>query len=191
MVSGMIHPTAVVDAGAQLGADVRVWHFVHIDTGAQIGAGTSIGQGCYIAAISIGARCKIQNQVSLYAGVVVEDDVFIGPSCVFTNVQRPRAHLSRRDQYATTTIERGVTLGANATVVCGPTGRRIGSYAFVAAGAVVTKNVPPHAMMRGVPAVRVGWVCRCGAKLPNGTHVHCPDCGDNYHIHDERVMRVE
>lgn len=173
-----IHPTAIVEAGAQLGEHVRIWHWVHVRADAVIGAGTSIGQGCYIGAVSIGRGCKIQNHVSLYDGVTLDDDVFLGPSCVFTNVGHPRAHVSRKHAYEPTTIARGVSIGANATIVCGVA---IGAYAFVGAGAVVTRDVAPHALVVGAPARRIGWACRCGETLPAGDRVQCP-CGDTYSI---------
>ena len=162
-----------------------MWHFCHVSSGARIGAGCVLGQNVYVAgSVRIGDRCRIQNNVSLYDGVILEDDVFVGPSVVFTNVKRPRAFLSRKAAFATTRIASGSTLGANATIVCGA---RVGANAFVAAGAVVTRDVPAHAMVMGVPATQVGWVCRCGCDLvavadATGTNDRwsCPGCGARY-----------
>jgi UDP-2-acetamido-3-amino-2,3-dideoxy-glucuronate N-acetyltransferase len=181
----VIHSTAVVDAGAQLGVDVRIWHFVHVCSGAVIGADTSIGQGCYVGNVRIGARCKIQNHVSVYDGVTLADEVFLGPSCVLTNVQHPRAHVDRRASFAATRIERGATVGANATIVCGVSGVAIGEYAFIGAGAVVTHDVAPHALVVGSPARRIGWVCRCGETLPGD--LHCQRCDDRYVVDGARI----
>ena len=157
------HQTAVVDGGAQVGAGTKIWHFSHVDSGAVIGAGCVIGQGCYIAAVEIGDRVRIQNNVSVYRGVVVEEGAFLGPSCVFTNVVNPRAEVSRMDELRPTRVGRGATIGANATVVCGVT---LGAYSFVGAGAVVTRDVPPFALVTGVPARLAGWMCACGERLP-------------------------
>jgi UDP-2-acetamido-3-amino-2,3-dideoxy-glucuronate N-acetyltransferase len=176
---GFIHPSAVVDADATIGEGTRIWHFCHVGSGAHVGARCVLGQNVYVAgSVRIGDRCRIQNNVSLYDGVSLEDDVFVGPSVVFTNVERPRAFLSRRTEFQPTRIGRGSTLGANATIVCGV---RIGAYGFVAAGAVVTRDVPAHALVQGVPARQVGWVCRCGRDLiedptPTGGGWSCPDC---------------
>jgi UDP-2-acetamido-3-amino-2,3-dideoxy-glucuronate N-acetyltransferase len=167
----MIHPTAIVDEGAQLGEGVRIWHWVHVDAGARIGAGTSIGQGCYIGAVVIGEGCKIQNHVSVYAGVTLERHVFLGPSCVFTNVTHPRAHVSRRDAYEATRVCEGATIGANATIRCGVT---IGHHAMSGAGAVVTRDVEPHAIVVGANR-RIGWACACGETLP--ASLVCTRCG--------------
>lgn len=177
-----VHPTAIVEDGARLGDHVRIWHWVHVRAGAVIGDGTSIGQGCYVGAVAIGRRCRIQNHVSIYDGVTLEDDVFLGPSCAFTNVEHPRAHVSRKHAYASTAIGRGATIGANATIVCGVA---IGAYAMIGAGAVVTRDVPPHALMIGAPARRIGWACRCGETLPPGARVQCSACGDAYTISDQ------
>lgn len=168
-----IHPTAIIEPGAQIGAGTRVWHWVHVMGGATIGANGSIGQGCYIGNVTIGNGCKIQNHVSVYDGVTLDDDVFLGPSCVFTNVGHPRAHVPRKTEYAATHVGKGATIGANATIVCGVT---IGAYALIGAGAVVTHDVPAHALMAGVPARRIGWACRCGETLPD--HLECARCGE-------------
>ena len=158
-----VHETAVVDVGAVVGPATKIWHFSHVMAGARIGAGCVLGQNVFVAATAvIGDGCKIQNNVSIYDGVHLEDDVFIGPSAVFTNVTRPRAFISRKQEFRLTRVERGATVGANATIVCG---RRLGAYCMVAAGAVVTLDVPAHALVAGVPAGRRGWVCRCGERL--------------------------
>jgi len=171
----LIHPTAIVEPGAHVGAETRIWHWVHVMPGAHIGDRCSIGQGCFVGAVRIGDGCRIQNHVSLYDGVTLEDDVFLGPSCVFTNVAHPRAHVSRKRSYASTHVARGATIGANATIVCGVS---IGAYAMVAAGAVVTHDVPAHALVAGVPARRIGWACRCGETL--SASLSCSACSSSY-----------
>ena len=162
-----------------LGDGVRIWHWVHVRAGAVIGDGTSIGQGCYVGDVVIGRGCKIQNSVSIYDGVTLDDEVFLGPSCVFTNVRHPRAHVVRKAAYAPTRVGRGATIGANATVVCGVV---IGAYAMIGAGAVVTRDVAPHALVVGTPARRIGWACRCGETLRDD---RCARCGDRYAIAGE------
>ena len=178
----LIHPTAIVDEGAQLGEGCRVWHFVHISAGARIGRGCSFGQGVYVGDdVSIGERVKVQNNVSVYDAVTLEDDVFCGPSVVFTNVHNPRAAVVRKGQYRRTLVKRGATLGANCTVVCGTT---IGEHAFVGAGAVVSRDVAPFALVVGVPARRIGWMSRRGERLDlpaQGAGVAvCPATGERY-----------
>lgn len=173
-----VHETACVDQPASVGAGSRVWHFSHVMAGAVLGEGCNIGQNVFIAATArLGRNVKVQNNVSLYDGVVCEDDVFLGPSCVFTNVSTPRSAVNRRDAYEPTLVGRGATVGANATIVCGVT---LGPYAFVAAGAVVTRDVPPHALVMGVPARVAGWMCRCGLKLADGPVAACEGCGATY-----------
>jgi UDP-2-acetamido-3-amino-2,3-dideoxy-glucuronate N-acetyltransferase len=175
-----VHPSAVVDPGAALGDGTRVWHFVHVMAGARIGAGCVIGQGCYIGNVQLGDGCRIQNNVSVFDGVTLEDDVMIGPSAVFTNVINPRAHVSRRAEFRPTRVCRGATIGANATIIPGVT---IGAYAFVGAGAVVRHDVAPHAVVVGVPAGWIGWMCRCGERLPHADaagRMACGRCGDAY-----------
>jgi UDP-2-acetamido-3-amino-2,3-dideoxy-glucuronate N-acetyltransferase len=157
------HPTAIVDDGAIIGPGTKVWHFCHIMPGARIGARCSLGQNVFVGAKAIvGDGCKIQNNVSLYDAVELAADVFVGPSAVFTNVLNPRAFIVRKNEYRATRVDRGATIGANATIVCG---HNIGPYAFVAAGAVVTHDVPAFALMAGVPARQIGWMCRCGIRL--------------------------
>ncbi|MDJ0975592.1 MAG: acyltransferase [Planctomycetota bacterium] len=178
MAEPFVHPTAVVDEGAALGPDARIWHFSHVCSGARIGAGSVLGQNVYVGPqVQIGAGCKIQNNVSVYEGVELEDDVFVGPSAVFTNVRTPRAHVSRKAEFDLTRVGRYVTIGANATVVCGVT---LAEGAFVAAGAVVTQDVPPYVLMQGAPARAVGHMCRCGARLPEGEAPRCARCGQGY-----------
>jgi UDP-2-acetamido-3-amino-2,3-dideoxy-glucuronate N-acetyltransferase len=169
------HPTAVIDRGAKIGAGSKIWHFCHVMAGARIGAGCVLGQNVFVAATAVvGDGCKIQNNVSIYDGVVLADDVFVGPSAVFTNVRTPRAHLSRRHAFTQTTVDRGATIGANATIVCGS---RLGTFSFVAAGAVVVHDVQAHALVAGVPARRIGWTCRCGAKVRRaGGSLSCRAC---------------
>ena len=175
-MDAQLHPTAVIDGpDTRIGADTTIWHWTHVMAGAQIGERCSIGQGCFIGRVRIGDGCRIQNHVSLYEGVTLEDDVFLGPSCVFTNVKHPRAHVSRKAAFATTHVARGATVGANATIVCGIT---IGAYAMVGAGAVVLHHVLAHAIVAGAPARRIGWACRCGETLP--TALVCERCGERY-----------
>lgn len=171
-----IHASAVVDTGCSIGAGTRVWHFTHILSGSRIGANCSIGQNAAIGPdVRIGDRCKIQNNVSVYKGVTLEDGVFCGPSCVFTNVLTPRAEVERKSEFLPTLVERGATIGANATIICGT---RIGAYAMIAAGAVVTRDVPPFALVSGVPARRIGWVSHAGERL--GPDLICPRDGRRY-----------
>jgi UDP-2-acetamido-3-amino-2,3-dideoxy-glucuronate N-acetyltransferase len=183
-----IHESAFVDDGAQIGAGTRVWHFCHILSGAVIGERCSLGQNVVVMnGTRIGANVKIQNNVSVYEGVTLEDDVFCGPSMVFTNVINPRSHVSRRNEYRPTLVKRGASIGANATIICGST---LGEFCFIAAGAVVSKDVEPYSLMIGVPARRVGWVCECGEKLPDGVAPGCAECGKQYVNHGDRIARV-
>jgi len=181
-----IHPTAIVDEGAQIGDGSRVWHWVHISGGAQVGRDCSFGQNVFVGnRVVIGNNCKIQNNVSVYDNVTLEDDVFCGPSMVFTNVYNPRSAVSRKDEYRDTLVKRGVTLGANSTVVCGTT---LGEYAFVAAGAVINRNVKPYALMAGVPAKQIGWMSRFGERLDlplvGTAETLCPHTGLKYVLRD-------
>jgi UDP-2-acetamido-3-amino-2,3-dideoxy-glucuronate N-acetyltransferase len=175
IVAAVIHPSAIVDAGARIGDGTRVWHFVQVAPGAVIGARCTIGHGCYVGNVVVGDGCRIQNQVSLFDGVTLEDDVFVGPHAAFTNVAHPRAHVSRHGEFAPTRVCRGATIGANATIRCGVT---IGAYALVGAGAVVTRDVAAHAIVTGVPARRTGWACACGETLP--ASLACARCGASY-----------
>ena len=176
-----VHPTSVVDEGATLEAGVRVWHFCHVMEGAVLGEGCSLGQNVFVGrGVRIGAGTKIQNNVSVYEGVTLGRDCFVGPSVVFTNVRTPRAEVARKDAYDATEIEDGATLGANSTIVCGV---KVGRYAVVGAGAVVTKDVPPYQLVTGVPARSAGWACRCGAVLtlsPESGALECDECGRQY-----------
>jgi UDP-2-acetamido-3-amino-2,3-dideoxy-glucuronate N-acetyltransferase len=179
------HPTAVVDQGAQIGEGSKIWHFSHIMPGSQLGVNCNLGQNVVISpGVKIGNNVKIQNNVSVYTGVVLEDDVFCGPSMVFTNVVNPRSAVLRKHEYQSTLVRRGASIGANATVVCGVT---LGRYCFVAAGAVVTHDVPNYALVIGVPAVRVGWMCQCGVRLePSAGEAQCRVCSRQYQISDCR-----
>ena len=172
------HPTAVVDQPAQIGDGTRIWHFCHVMSGARIGARCILGQNVFVASRAVvGDGCKIQNNVSLYDDVVLEADVFVAPSAVFTNVNNPRAFIERKHEYRTTLVGRGASIGANATVVCG---HQIGAYAFIGAGAVVTKDVPAYGLVLGVPGRVVGWMCRCGIRLSGGPAPVCNSCGQKY-----------
>jgi UDP-2-acetamido-3-amino-2,3-dideoxy-glucuronate N-acetyltransferase len=173
------HESSYVDDGAVIGAGTKIWHFSHVMPGAVIGARCSLGQNVVVMpGTRIGDNVKIQNNVSIYEGVELESDVFCGPSCVFTNVLNPRAHVSRKHEYRRTLVRRGGSIGANATIVCGVT---LGEYAFIGAGAVVTADVPPYGLMVGVPARRVGWMCQCGTRLhvASGTAA-CATCTAAY-----------
>lgn len=173
-----VHESAYVDDGATIGAGTRIWHFCHVLGGAVIGERCSLGQNVVVmSGTRIGDNVKIQNNVSVYEGVELESDVFCGPSMVFTNVINPRSHVSRKTEYKRTLVKRGASIGANATIVCGST---LGEYAFVGAGAVVAKDVPPYALMVGVPARRIGWMCQCGERLPDSGTGICAACGATY-----------
>jgi UDP-2-acetamido-3-amino-2,3-dideoxy-glucuronate N-acetyltransferase len=184
------HPSAVVDPGAAVGPGTRIWHFCHVMAGARIGRDCSLGQNVFVGQNAIiGDRVKIQNNVSVYEGVVIEDDVFCGPSMVFTNVVNPRSHVSRKHEFRPTVARRGATIGANATVICG---HEIGRYAFVGAGAVVTRDVPDHALVLGVPARLAGWMCRCGLRLAfHGPRARCGVCGAIYARRRGRVAAID
>jgi len=177
-----VHPTAIVDEGAQIGEGSRVWHWVHVCAGARIGRNVSLGQNVFVGnRVSIGDQCKIQNNVSVYDNVTLEEGVFCGPSMVFTNVYNPRSMIERKSEYRNTLVRKGVTLGANCTIVCGVT---IGEFAFIGAGAVVNQDVPPHALMVGVPARQIGWMSQFGERLDlpltgDGEAV-CPGSGRRY-----------
>ena len=159
-----IHETAIIDEGAQIGEGARIWHFAHVCGGAKIGGNVSLGQNVFVGnKVVIGQNCKIQNNVSVYDNVTLEDDVFCGPSMVFTNVYNPRSHIERKNEYRSTLIKKGATLGANSTIVCGIT---IGEYAFIGAGALINKDVKPYALMVGVPARQIGWMSEYGEQIP-------------------------
>ena len=188
-----VHESSFIDDGAQIGTGTKVWHFCHVMGSARIGERCNIGQNVFIAAdVVIGNNVKIQNNVSLYTGVVVEDDVFLGPSMVLTNVINPRSHVSRKDEYRTTLIQKGASVGANATLVCGIT---LGMYCFVGAGAVVTRDVPDYGLVYGNPARLQGWMCQCGIRLQfkslNGEEqAVCPECGQRYTKNDQVVSLI-
>jgi UDP-2-acetamido-3-amino-2,3-dideoxy-glucuronate N-acetyltransferase len=180
------HETARVDPGALIGEGTHIWHFCHVAAGARIGRRCVLGQNVYVApTVAVGHDVRIQNNVSLYDGVTLEDAVFLGPSAVFTNVINPRAEFPRKHEYRPTLVRHGASIGANATILCGHT---IGRYAMVGAGAVVTKNVLDHALVVGVPARQVGWVCRCGVRLVDDA-VHCPSCTEQYR-HTSGGLRI-
>lgn len=180
-INFQVHPSSIIDEGATIGNETKIWHFSHVCGGAVIGEKCSLGQNVFIGNdVIIGNNVKIQNNVSVYDAVYLEDDVFCGPSMVFTNVYNPRSHIIRKHEYRKTLVKRGATIGANATVVCGVT---IGEYAFIGAGSVINKDVKPYAMMVGVPARQIGWVCSCGVKLVATAEVACCEsCSKMYRI---------
>ena len=187
------HPTATIDPGCSIGEGTSVWHYSHVMAGARIGARCSLGQNVFVARdVVVGDNVKIQNNVSIYEGVTLEDDVFCGPSMVFTNVINPRSHVSRRHEYQKTLVRRGATIGANATVMCGHT---IGEYAFIGAGAVVTGDAPDFGLLLGVPARLAGWMCACGVRLESpasgfGGELACRACGVRYRFEQGGVRRL-
>ncbi len=181
----VIHESAYIDLPAEIGAGTRIWHFVHVLAGTRIGRDCVLGQNVMAGPhVTIGNGCRIQNNVALYKGVTLEDDVFCGPSCVFTNVLTPRAHVERKEEFSETRVGRGATIGANATIVCG---HNLGAYSMVAAGAVVTQDVPDYALVAGVPARRIGWVSRAGDRL--GEDLICPRTGERY-IEENGQLRL-
>lgn len=187
---GFIHPLAIVDEGAEIGEGTRIWAGTHILSGARVGRGCNIGENCFIeGGAAVGDGVTVKNNVALYAGAEIGDEVFLGPSCVFTNVVNPRAFVSRKSEFKKTVVEKGATIGANAAIVCGHT---VGQYAFIGAGAVVTRDVPDYALVYGCPAEVRGWVCRCGVKLEfqDGQAV-CPECGGAYVLEDGAVRPLE
>ena len=186
-----VHPSAIVDEGAQIGEGSRVWHFAHVCAGARIGKGVSLGQNVFVGnKVVIGDKCKVQNNVSVYDNVTLEEGVFCGPSMVFTNVYNPRSLIERKSEYRDTLVKRGATLGANCTIVCGTT---IGEFAFVGAGAVVTKDVPAYALMVGVPARQIGWMSEFGEQLDlplaGSSQAICPHSGSRYVLRDGVVSQ--
>ncbi len=184
------HETAVIDDGAKIGKGTKVWHFCHIMSKAEIGENCSFGQNVFVADdVKIGNNVKVQNNVSIYTGVICEDDVFLGPSMVFTNITNPRSAVVRKGQYETTLVKKGASIGANATIVCGHT---VGQYAFIGAGAVVTKDVPDFALMVGTPAKQIGWMSRYGHRLnfdENNIAV-CPESNEKYKLNNNKVELV-
>ena len=188
MTDYFVHESSYVDDGAVIGAGTKIWHFSHVMPGAVIGERCNLGQNVVVmGGTRIGRNVKIQNNVSIYEGVELEDDVFCGPSMVFTNVVNPRSHVSRKNEYRRTLVRRGATIGANATIVCGVT---LGEYAFVGAGAVVTKDVPAYALVAGVPARRIGWMCQCGERLADAGAGRCSVCGTEYERTADGIRRL-
>jgi UDP-2-acetamido-3-amino-2,3-dideoxy-glucuronate N-acetyltransferase len=190
MPNYFVHESSYVDDGAVIGTGSKIWHFCHIMPGAIIGERCNLGQNVVVmSGARLGNNVKVQNNVSIYAGVVLEDDVFCGPSCVFTNVVNPRSHVSRKSEYQSTLVRRGSSIGANATIVCGVT---LGEYSFIGAGAVVRSDVPPFALMVGVPARRVGWMCQCGVRLqPREGRAACAACGASYREADGLLRLID
>jgi len=186
-----VHQSSYVDDGTSIGKGTKIWHFCHILKGTTIGENCVIGQNCMIGPqVQVGNRCKIQNNVSLYAGVILEEEVFCGPSCVFTNVYTPRAFIERKSEFRQTLVKRGASIGANATIVCGVT---VGRYAFIGAGAVIKEDVPDYGLYVGVPARRIGWVCKCGISLPRqGTgKLTCAACHSSYIENNNQLSAIE
>ncbi len=183
------HPSAVIDEGAVIGAGSKIWHFTHVMPGATLGEGCNLGQNVVVSpGVRLGRNVKVQNNVSIYTGVTCDDDVFLGPSCVFTNVTNPRSAVNSRDHYATTHVGKGASIGANATIVCG---HDIGAFAFIGAGAVVTKNVKEYALVVGNPSRQIGWMSEYGHRLEfdaNG-RATCPESGENYVLRDGHVTK--
>lgn len=181
MAGYFVHESAIVDDNVKIGNGTKIWHFSHIMGNTEIGENCNIGQNAVVGPdVKMGSRCKVQNNISIYKGVELEDDVFCGPSMVFTNVLNPRAFIERKHEFRKTLVKKGATLGANSTIVCGHT---IGSYSMIGAGAVITKDVPDYALMAGVPAKRIGWVCRCGVilrKFDGKGNTECPECKAKY-----------
>jgi UDP-2-acetamido-3-amino-2,3-dideoxy-glucuronate N-acetyltransferase len=178
MADYFVHPSSYVDEGAEIGAGTKIWFFSHVQGGTRVGKNCILGQNVNLDRnVVLGDGVKIQNNVSVYNGVVVEDGAFLGPSCVFTNVINPRGFIERKTEFKATRVGRGASIGANSTIVCG---NDLGDYCMIGAGAVITKDVPAYALMVGIPAKRLGWICRCGVRLPDGEEPVCPACGDRY-----------
>jgi UDP-2-acetamido-3-amino-2,3-dideoxy-glucuronate N-acetyltransferase len=184
------HPSAVIDEGCTIGKGTKIWHFSHIMSGAVIGENCNLGQNVFVSTgVVLGKNVKVQNNVSIYTGVTCDDDVFLGPSMVFTNVINPRSAVSRKKEYAATHVGKGATIGANATIICG---NNIGEYAFIGAGAVVTKDVPPHALMIGNPAKQTGWMSDYGhaLKFDDNSFATCPESGQQYKLENNSVKKI-
>ena len=184
------HETAVIDEGCQIGKGTKIWHFSHIMTGCKIGQNCNIGQNVVVSPqVILGRNVKVQNNVSIYTGVICEDDVFLGPSMVFTNIVNPRSAVIRKNQYVTTIVEKGATIGANSTIICG---NKIGRFSFIGAGAVVTKDVKPYALVVGNPAKQTGWMSEFGHKLDfdNTGKAICPESGDRYQLENGVVFKI-
>lgn len=189
-MSYFAHPTAVIDEGCQIGAGTKIWHFSHLMPGCELGENCNIGQNVVISpAVVLGKNVKVQNNVSIYTGVSCDDDVFLGPSCVFTNVLNPRSAVNRRDNYLQTHVGKGASIGANATIVCG---HNIGAFAFIGAGAVVTKEIPAYALVVGNPARQIGWMSEYGQRLNFDTEglAICPESGQKYQLQNAKVERI-
>jgi UDP-2-acetamido-3-amino-2,3-dideoxy-glucuronate N-acetyltransferase len=185
-----VHETAVIDEGCKIGRGTRIWHFSHIMAGSEIGEKCNIGQNVVISpGVKLGRNVKVQNNVSVYTGVICEDDVFLGPSMVFTNIVNPRSAVIRKDSYVSTIVEKGATIGANSTIICG---NRIGAFSFIGAGAVVTRDVKPYALVMGNPARQTGWMSEFGHKLnfDDKGFAICPESGEKYRIQDGNVLKV-
>lgn len=190
MTDYFVHESSYIDEGAEIGAGTKIWHFCHVMPRAKIGARCNIGQNVLVSSdVTIGNNVKIQNNVSLYTGVIIEDDVFLGPSMVFTNVINPRSHVNRKDEYQKTLVRKGASIGANATILCGTT---LGQYCFIGAGAVVTKDVPDYALVYGNPAKIHGWMCQCGEQIQFDNELAtCIKCGKKYTKHNQIVVEKE
>lgn len=190
MAEYFVHESSYIDEGAEIGAGTKIWHFCHIMPRAKIGERCNIGQNVLVSSdVTIGNNVKIQNNVSLYTGVIIEDDVFLGPSMVFTNIINPRSHVNRKDEYQKTLVRKGASIGANATIVCGTT---LGQYCFVGAGAVVTKDVPDYALVYGSPARVRGWMCQCGEQIKFDNELAtCIKCGKKYTKQNQVVVKKE
>lgn len=188
--SVFIHETSIVEQPCRIGAGTKIWHFSHTMPGVEIGKDCVLGQNCFVGRnVKIGNGVRIQNNVSVYEGITLEDYVFCGPSCVFTNVLNPRSHIDRKDEIRPTLVKKGATIGANSTIVCGNT---LGEYSFIGAGSVVTKEVPDYALVYGNPATIHGWVCKCGNKLrQKDKKLTCPECGETYELNGTKCTPVK